>query len=42
MKIEILSESDHLIELEKGFKEADHILEESAKTKQKVLYLSSI
>src|SRR5436309_1172581 len=32
-----LLESEHLIKLEKGFKEADFILEESAKTKQKVI-----
>ncbi|RIA97467.1 hypothetical protein C1645_686756 [Glomus cerebriforme] len=33
--IDISDDSEHLIELEKGFKEADRILEESAKTKQK-------
>jgi len=37
MKVKILLESEHLIELEKGFKEADRILEEGAKSKQKVL-----
>jgi len=42
MKLKILLDSEHLIALETGFKDADRILEESAKTKQKVIiYLIS-
>ena len=37
-----LLESEHLTNLEKGFKEADQILEESAKTRQKVICFFAI